>query len=178
MEIGAGDLRRRKCTHRTGHRLITGEWPMLKDVFDPKVTDELITRIRTLTPESRGRWGKMAIGQMLAHCCVTYEMIYDGNHRKPNPLMRLMLGLMVKKAVVSDKPYRHNSPTGGGFLVRDTRDFAAERDRLITYLQRTQQLGGDHFDGLESPSFGPLTRRQWSNLFYKHLDHHLGQFGV
>ena len=151
---------------------------MLKDVFDPKVTDDLITRIQSLTPESRGLWGKMAVGQMLAHCCVTYEMIYDGNHRKPNALMRLMLGLMVKKAVVSDKPYRHNSPTGGGFLVRDTRDFAVERERLVAYLKRTQQLGGDHFDGFESLSFGPLTRQQCSTLLHNHLDHPLWQFGV
>ncbi|MBK9471875.1 MAG: hypothetical protein IPO18_06270 [bacterium] len=167
MAIGADDLRRRKCRHGTGHRLITGEWPMLKGCLDPKVT--------TGSPGRGGRGGHAdgGAGALLRHL----RMIYDGNHRKPNPLMRLMLGLMVKKAVVSDKPYRHNSPTGGGFLVRDTRDFAAERDRLITYLQRTQQLGGNHFDGLESPSSGPLTR-QWSNLFYKHLDHHLGQFGV
>lgn len=150
----------------------------MQDVFDPQVTAALITRIRALTPDSRPLWGKMAVGQMLAHCCVTYEMIYDGNHRRPNALMRLLLKTFVKKAVVTDKPYRRNSATGGGFLIRDTRDFAVERDRLIAYLQRTQQLGAAHFDGRESLSFGALSRQEWSNMFHKHLDHHLSQFGA
>ena len=56
--------------------------------------------------------------------------------------------------------------------------FDAERERLVAYLRRTRELGADHFDGKESHSFGPLTRTEWSNLFYKHLDHHLTQFGV
>lgn len=151
---------------------------MLKDVFDPRVTDELIARIHSLTPDSCGLWGRMTVGQMLAHCCVPYEMVYDGNHPRPAAPVRLLLKLFVKPSCINEKPYRHNSPTGRGFVVQDTRNFAAERDRLVSHLRRTQQLGGSHFDGLESLSFGPLTRQQWSNLFYKHLDHHLGQFGV
>ena len=34
------------------------------------------------------------------------------------------------------------------------------------------------FEGKESNSFGPLTKGEWNNMFYKHLDHHLSQFGV
>jgi hypothetical protein len=56
--------------------------------------------------------------------------------------------------------------------------FDAERRRLVAYLRRTRELGGGHFDGKESHSFGPLTRTEWNNLFYTHLDHHLTQFGV
>ena len=50
--------------------------------------------------------------------------------------------------------------------------------RLIDYINRTQQLGENHFDGKESHSFGPLTKTEWNNMFYKHLDHHLAQFGA
>ncbi len=150
----------------------------MKNIFDANVTAEVIGRINQLTASTQPKWGKMAVGQMLAHCCVTYEMVYDGTHKKPNAFVRLMLKLFVKKTVLSDQPYKHNSPTGGGFLIKDTRDFEVEKKRLIAYINKTQQLGDAHFDGKESLSFGPLSKSEWNTMFYKHLDHHLGQFGV
>ena len=49
---------------------------------------------------------------------------------------------------------------------------------LIQYIQKVQQLGEQHFDGKESLSFGTLNKTEWNNMFYKHIDHHLRQFGV
>ncbi|MCH5717102.1 hypothetical protein [Niabella hibiscisoli] len=48
---------------------------------------------------------------------------------------------------------------------------------MIDYLIQTQELGGAHFEGKESHSFGVLSRTEWNNMFAKHLDHHLSQFG-
>ncbi len=150
----------------------------MKNIFDSKVSSEVIARINQLTPETQPKWGKMSVGQMLAHCCVTYEMVYDGNHKKPNGFVRFMLKLFVKGAVLSDKPYKHNSPTGGGFKITDPRDFEVEKKRLIAYINKTQQLGQAHFEGKESLSFGKLSKEEWNMMFYKHLDHHLSQFGA
>ncbi|MCJ8164098.1 hypothetical protein MKJ04_04535 [Pontibacter sp. E15-1] len=36
--------------------------------------------------------------------------------------------------------------------------------------------GNTHWQ--ESHSFGRLSSQEWNNMFYKHLDHHLSQFGV
>lgn len=150
----------------------------MKDVFDPAVTDELVGRLRSLEPATHPRWGRMSVGQMLAHCCVPYEMVYEEKHARPGAVARFLLRLFVKRGVVGEKRYRRNTPTAPAFRITDERDFHRERDRLIGYLERTAELGGDHFHGRESLSFGPLTRTEWSNLFYKHLDHHLTQFGV
>ena len=150
----------------------------MENIFDPAVTETQIRRLQALRPESRPEWGKMNVGQMLAHCCVPYEMVYETTHPRPNPLLRFLLKTFVKKGVVGDKPYPKNSPTAPAFKITDNRDFKRERDRLIAYLKRTQELGRDHFDGRESLSFGPLTADEWNGLFYKHLDHHLTQFGV
>jgi hypothetical protein len=62
--------------------------------------------------------------------------------------------------------------------VKGTKNFEEERNRLIAYIQKTQSLGADYFDGKISHSFGSLNKSEWNNLFYKHLDHHLTQFGV
>ena len=150
----------------------------MKNIFQKTISDEVISRINSLSPKTTPEWGKMNVAQMLAHCCVTYEMLYEDMHPKPNFFMKLMLKAFVKKAVVGPKPYPRNSRTAPAFLITDERDFEKEKARLIGYIERTQQLGEEYFDGKESHSFGKLSKEEWNTMFYKHLDHHLTQFGV
>ncbi|MBS1508271.1 MAG: DUF1569 domain-containing protein [Bacteroidetes bacterium] len=150
----------------------------MKNIFTQSVAQEVIDRINRLTPETKPLWGKMSVSQMLAHCCVTYEYVYETKYAKPNALARFLLKLFVKNAVVGEKPYKKNTATGPDFLIKDERNFESEKKRLINYVTRTQQLGEVHFEGKESHSFGPLTTNEWNNMFYKHIDHHLSQFGV
>jgi hypothetical protein len=151
---------------------------MIKDIFDPRIAGDVTDRIRALGPDTRPAWGKMNVGQMLAHCCVPYEMVYEDKHPKAGPVTRFLLRTFVKPGVVGEKPYRRNTPTAPAFKITEERDFVRERDRLIQYVERTAELGRAQFEGRESPSFGPLTGAEWNTLFYKHLDHHLTQFGV
>jgi hypothetical protein len=150
----------------------------MKNCFDPQVTAELIARINQLQPTSPALWGKMSVDQMLAHCNVAYEMALTDIHPKPNPLMRFLLKSFVKKGVVNEVPYKKNLPTAPVFRIKSGKDFAEEKTRLIAFLQQTQALGAAHFEGKDSLSFGPMTATDWNNQFYKHLDHHLQQFGV
>lgn len=150
----------------------------MKSVFNEADSQEIINRINKLTPSSQPLWGKMNVAQMLAHCSVTYEMIYTDKHPKPNPFLKLILKLLVKKTVVTDKPYKKNSQTAPAFLIADERIFETEKDNLINYINKTRELGEAYFDGKESHSFGTLSLKEWNTMFYKHLDHHLSQFGV
>lgn len=151
----------------------------LPNIFIKDVSDGIIERINNLTPESQRQWGKMDVSKMLAHCCVTYEMIYEpGKHPKPNFVFGLILRYFVKGVVTGEKPFKKNNPTGPQFIIRSDRDFETEKARLIGFIQKTQELGEADFNGKPSASFGVLTSTEWSNSFYKHLDHHLSQFGV
>lgn len=150
----------------------------MKNIFDLNVTQEVINRIQNLKPDSRPIWGKMSVGQMLAHCSKPYETVYDPNFPKPGAIGRFFAKVFAKGIVTSEKPYKRSSPTAPEFKINETRDFESEKKRLIDFIQKTQQLGASHFDGKQSLSFGPLSVAQWNNLFYKHLDHHLNQFGV
>ena len=150
----------------------------MENIFDRNVSSEIINRINNLNSNSPALWGKMNVGQAMAHCCVTYEMVYDNKHSKPNTLMRFLLKLFVKDGVVNENSYKKNIRTAPIFLMIKEKDFESEKKRLINYIQRTQELGEGYFDGKESHSFGPLNIKQWSAMFYKHLDHHLSQFGV
>jgi len=150
----------------------------MKNVFQQEDVKEIIARIEQLTPNSQRLWGTMDVAQMLAHCNVTYELVYDNKHPKANFLKRFILKLFVKNIVVSEKPYKKNNPTAPEFVIADERDFELEKKRLIDYINKTQALGTTFFEGKESNSFGNLTANEWNNTFYKHLDHHLQQFNV
>lgn len=150
----------------------------MNNIFEKGETEKVIARINKLTPETSPQWGKMNVAQMLAHCCVTYEMAFENKHPKTNFLMQLMLKAFVKQAVVGPKPYPKNSRTAPAFVISDQRDFEKEKNRLIAYLEKTSELGESYFDGKESLSFGKLSKEEWNIMFYKHLDHHLSQFGV
>jgi hypothetical protein len=150
----------------------------MKNIFNEADANEVLARIEKLSAESQPLWGTMSVGQMLAHCNVTYEMMYENIHPKPNGFVRLMLKLFVKNSVVNEKPYPRNSRTAPQFIIKETKEFEKEKQRLIGYLKKTQGLGESYFEGKESHSFGPLKKTEWNNMMYKHLDHHLGQFGV
>ena len=150
----------------------------MKNIFDPVVTAGLISRINQLKPETPALWGKMKVDQMLAHCCVAYEMAFTNKHPKPNAFLRFLLKTFVKRGVVNEVPYPKNARTAPAFIIAGRKNFEEEKERLITYLEHTLSLGKDHFEGKESLSFGKMTAEEWNNLFYKHLDHHLTQFGV
>jgi hypothetical protein len=150
----------------------------LPNIFTKTVSDTIIQRINQLTPATQSKWGKMSVDQMLAHCCVSYELVYDGIHQRPNAFMRFILKMLVKNTVVNEVPYKHDTRTAPQFIINESKNFEAEKERLINYIKKTQELGEEYFDGKESHSFGKLNKTEWNNLFYKHLNHHLTQFGV
>lgn len=150
----------------------------LPNIFTRNVSDDVITRINVLNPQTQANWGKMTVDQMLAHVNVSYEMAFENKHPKPNFFMRLILKSFVKKIVTGETPYKRNSQTAPAFLIRGTRNFELEKSRLIGFINKTQELGEAHFDGRESLSFGALNKTEWNNMFYKHIDHHLTQFGA
>jgi Protein of unknown function (DUF1569) len=150
----------------------------LPNIFTKDVSENVIQRINNLSTTTNPNWGKMSVDQMLAHCNVTYEMAYENIHTKPNFFMKFILKMLVKNVVVNENPYAKNSRTAPQFLMTESKDFDLEKKRLIDYITKTQQLGENHFDNKESHSFGILNKTEWNNMFYKHLDHHLTQFGV
>ena len=150
----------------------------MKDIFTKPVADEVVARINALHSSTQPSWGKMSVDQMLAHCNVAYEATYENKHPRPKGIKKWLVKLLIKNMVVGEKPYKKNGQTAPYFLIKEHKNFQVEKNRLIAYIKKTQELGGNHFEGKESHSFGPLTKKEWNGMFYKHLDHHLTQFNV
>lgn len=145
-----------------------------KNIFDDDTFEEIVVRIEKLTPETRPRWGSMDIAQMLAHCAEIQD-VSNGKTLKGTPLIVKMMGGIIKKMVLSEKPYPKNSRTHPQYLMVEPEDFSLQRDRLVNSLRAMRGLG--RVDS-RHPLFGKMTADEKGWAMYKHLDHHLSQFGA
>lgn len=150
----------------------------MKNLFNRSEADRVIERINNLTPDTQAKWGKMNVSQMLAHLNVAYDMTFTGKYPRPSAFQRFFLKLFVKNTVVGPKPYAKNGRTAPQFIINDEKDFKSEKQKLIDYINKVQEMGTSQFEGKSSHSFGPLTADEWNVMFSKHMDHHLTQFGV
>ncbi len=148
------------------------------NIYEQSTTEKCTNRINKLTPETKALWGKMNVAQMLAHCNVSYDMAYGITRSNNSGFAKFMIKLFVKKIVTNETPYKKGGRTAPQFVIAEEREFEIEKQKLIKYINDTQQKGASYFEGKESDSFGKLTASEWNNMFYKHLDHHLKQFGV
>jgi transposase InsO family protein len=90
-----------------------------------------------------------------------------------------MIGWIIKPiAFKESEPMRKNSPTVPGLVVDDERDLVMERERLSRVIDRFSAAGPEGCTTHPHSFFGRLTPEEWSLWMYKHLDHHLRQFGV
>lgn len=150
----------------------------MKNLFEPTSVEEVKQRIAKLRPDSERQWGKMNPGQALAHCSRAMETAL-GDTNLPRMLIGRIIGGPVKKmALGNDEPMKRNSPTSPAFVVRDQPDVVVESARLSALIDRFSKGGPQACTRHPHTFFGPMTPDEWAILMYKHVDHHLRQFGA
>jgi hypothetical protein len=150
----------------------------MKNLYEPADMLAIKERLEHLRPESARQWGIMDASQAVAHCAASMEWAV-GDRIPPRAFFPSLVGRLIKPMVLGDdKPFRRNSPTSPDLLVRDQRDLDAERQRLIGLIDHFVAAGPAGCTGHPHSFFGRMTPDQWAVLMYKHLDHHLRQFGV
>ncbi|MBL7766163.1 MAG: DUF1569 domain-containing protein [Chitinophagaceae bacterium] len=150
----------------------------MKNLFHDGVEAGIQERIAKLSPSSSPLWGKMNVAQMLAHCICPLELAMGEATAAPSGFFKKLLGRLIKGVVVSPKPYKHDLPTDPTFVtVTDSFEFQTQKDKLLSTIARFIQKQ-DTVADFKHPFFGKLTKDEWGMSQYKHLDHHLNQFGV
>ncbi len=136
---------------------------------------EIIDRLDKLNENSERLWGKMTVGQMCWHCQYPLKLAIKNkeNTSKGNWFIKLFF----KKSLYNDKPWRKNLPTSPQLKAREPKDFQEERNKLRALVNEFHSLK-DREVWHPHPTFGSFTKEEWGQLEYKHLDHHLTQFGV
>ena len=148
----------------------------MKTVFDPGVRGELTSRIGGLSESDKALWGKMDVGQMVKHCVLWQEWVLNNKPLKRVFIGRL-LGRMALRKEMSSEVMRKNNPSSVELIVTDT-DIDLDRERLLLEgLVRGYGTYRYPAGGFIHPFFGKMTMEQIGRFAYKHLDHHLQQFG-
>jgi hypothetical protein len=149
---------------------------LAKTIFDPASRAQLIDRLARLTPDSARRWGRMTPNEMMCHLedsvrCATGES--PARPRKSfmsNPVMRTL--------IVHYMPWpKGKAQTVPEMLATRPSEFEADRLRLNAWLLKAGELG-PNAAWATHPAFGKMSGRDYGVLIYRHVDHHLRQFGV
>ncbi len=149
----------------------------MKSLFETQSHNEIIERINQLDKSTKPQWGKMKVGQILYHCQFPLNLALGRYEmEKPNPVMKLLFKSF-KKSMYNDKLWKHSLPTPSPFKVEVEKGFDQEKEKLTSLIndfhrEKNKKSWEPH------PAFGSFTHEQWGQMQYKHLDHHLRQFGV
>ncbi len=150
-----------------------------KSLHNSRDFDEIVIRIAQLSENSKKKWGRMEVAQMLTHC----ELILKVPLKKiilpkTNFAIRIV-GILTKKEIqVFNNGIPHNMPSFQKLIVNFECDFEAAKMNLLKTLDEyvnayeLHQLPDDHV------LFGKMNEQDWGFLEYKHLNHHLKQFYV
>jgi len=149
---------------------------IMKTIFDETTFNELAARLEKLTPEDKGKWGKMCPSQAMEHCARAIEMA-SGKKPMKQAFLGKMIGWVFRNSFLGEKPFPKNSPTAPNFIVKEEPDFDLTRTKLMSEMTEFHKLGETKTDGNIHGFFGSLTGKQWGETQYKHLDHHFRQFG-
>lgn len=151
----------------------------MRHLFEAESVDEMKQRLLLLRPDSPREWGTMSATQMLAHCSAGLEMAL-GQIRPPRMMIGRIMGPLVKRlALMENAEMRRNVPTAKELVVdAKNLEFGKERIRLGELIASFAAAGSGGCTTHPHFFFGRLRPEEWSILMYKHLDHHLRQFGA
>jgi hypothetical protein len=149
----------------------------MTSLFNPADREALSLRLATLEADSLRRWGKMAPAQMLRHCALGLEAA-TGDRPMEQVFLGRLLSPFIKGLALGKRPFSRSSPTHPDFVVSDAQDFDRECSRLATMIDRFVQRGPESAGRCTHAFFGRLNGDEWGRLMFKHIDHHLRQFGV
>jgi hypothetical protein len=147
----------------------------MKTIFDDEARAALMARLARVTMESRPRWGKMNAEQMLAHLVEAMRMALGEFPTRPKRMVTRFPPF--RQLFVYWLPWPKGAPTARELLPSDRRSLDDSRREIVRLVQTISERAPatgwpDH------PAFGKLSRRGWGVLGWRHIDHHLRQFGL
>jgi len=141
--------------------------------------DELIARLRRVTPASRPRWGTMTAHQMICHLADSFRVTLGERESSSaaTPFRRIVAKRMV---LHTDLPLprgvRATPELSQDAQGTSPSEFAADLGALVRLIERSVQPNAPRPN--PHPGFGEITRAEWARFNWRHTDHHLKQFGA
>jgi hypothetical protein len=151
----------------------------VQTIFDSIVQSSLERRVRALRPDSPRRWGRMSPHEAICHMSDAFRMALGDKAVTP----RLAAFGPVVKFIALRLPMRWpqgistvpevEQGCGGTTPI----EFEQDRVQLVSLMMRFG-AAPESLRSVPHPIFGAMSLEQWGSWGYRHMDHHLRQFGV
>lgn len=153
----------------------------MSTVADGQALSRLLGRLARLTPDCQRRWGTLTPGEMLCHLGDAGDSALGRRvppgpapSSKPHPVLKWLV-------LYSPMPFPKGVETRPGVNPRKegTRptDFERDRARVVAGLEALAKASSDQLSAVHF-KFGPMSPADWQRWAYRHVDHHLRQFGL
>lgn len=150
----------------------------MKSIFNQSTISEFKTRINNISEETTAQWGKMNVYQMLKHCTENDKMLTGERKFRRLLIGRIFGQTSLQTSTKNGEPLSHNSPTHPELIIKGTGDIVSQKQEWLSVLDGYYTKPNTTFENFVHPFFGKMTPEQISIFAYKHIDHHLRQFGV
>lgn len=144
-------------------------------IFDPVAYKRLSIRLARIDRQAAPHWGKMSVNQMLNHLKVAtgsglqnYQLADESSWLNRQVIKRIAIYLLPRL------PQNAAAPVGFSVEANVEHSFAAEQTSVRKVLHDAYLSLRSYFP---HPLFGNMNRADWGRLVYRHIDHHLRQFG-
>lgn len=148
-----------------------------RSLRDPVGRKSILDRLAGLTPEHPRRWGRMEPSQLLPHLASGLRMALGERKTEGKPPGELR-GAVLRYLAIHRLPWPEGKiPAPPGLFGAGSLGWERDREVVVELIERFAAAPSDNL-GVGHPNFGRMKPRDWDVLQYRHLDHHLRQFGV
>ena len=147
---------------------------MTRTLLNDNDRAEVLDRLRRVRPDSARRWGTLSAARMLCHLADSLRVALG--QIPVTPTHSFITRTVLKHVVVntSFKAPPGKIQTAPEMLSTSPADWAQD---LRSCEELAARVGAGEASSVH-PKFGRLSAQEWGRLCWKHLDHHLRQFGV
>ncbi|MBX2931716.1 MAG: DUF1569 domain-containing protein [Chitinophagaceae bacterium] len=150
---------------------------MKKNLLTKEASNNIIERVKKLTIDNTPLWGEMNVTEMLLHCNLCNKQILEESRGDEKTtakqfllrIFALYIAPNFKKGIKSEK---RNITKG----LIDNTQFEKQQIEFISIINKFPY--NNHALTLSHPAFGNISTTEWGIAAFKHMDHHLRQFGV
>lgn len=143
---------------------------------------QLFSSLEEATPDAKAHWGKMSAQQMIEHLGDFFD-ISSGKLKFDliTPAEQLP---KYREFLLSDKAFRENTKAPASIIGDEPLPLrkASIEEASAALKQSVESFFIYYENGNATPTvhpvFGPLSFEDWILLHYKHVAHHLRQFGL
>ncbi len=150
----------------------------MKSLFDVTTNAEIINRLNNLTQFSKPLWGKMTVEQMLAHLELSFHVNFGTIELKRSFILSTFFKGLAHKILLGNKNFPKHLPADKKIISKVPTDFTDKKQKVILMIKKYVEEGSCILSENQHNILGKISHDESAQISYKHIDHHLRQFGV